>query len=49
MADRESFLAAINEAPDDDSVRLIFADWLEERDAPLGEFIRLQGPVLGYL
>ena len=30
------------ENPDDDAVRLIFADWLEERDDPRGEFIRIQ-------
>src|SRR5690242_1539927 len=42
MNEREGFLAAIQEAPDDDTPRLVFADWLDERDDPLGEFIRLQ-------
>jgi uncharacterized protein (TIGR02996 family) len=42
MTEREAFLAAIAAAPDDDVPRLVFADWLEERDDPLGEFIRLQ-------
>jgi uncharacterized protein (TIGR02996 family) len=36
------FIEAIHENPRDDSIRLIFADWLEERGDPYGEFIRLQ-------
>src|SRR5262249_20752151 len=39
---REAFLQAILDDPGDDAVRLVFADWLEEHDDPLGEFIRLQ-------
>src|SRR5581483_6965828 len=42
MADRESFLQAIREAPEDDALRLVFADWLDEQDDLLGQFIRLQ-------
>jgi uncharacterized protein (TIGR02996 family) len=42
MLEREALLAAIAAAPDDDLPRLVLADWLEERDDPLGEFIRLQ-------
>jgi uncharacterized protein (TIGR02996 family) len=34
------FLEAICANPDDDVPRLIFADWLEERGDPRGEFIR---------
>jgi carbon storage regulator len=37
-----AFLEAIFEEPDDVGQRLIFADWLEEHDDPLGEFIHLQ-------
>lgn len=37
-----AFIAAIHENPRDDAIRLIFADWLEERGDPYGEFIRLQ-------
>ena len=37
-----AFLRAILEAPDDEAIRLIFADWLEERGDPYGEFIRIQ-------
>jgi uncharacterized protein (TIGR02996 family) len=42
MGEREGFLAAIAAAPDDDLARLVFADWLDEHDDPLGDFIRLQ-------
>jgi uncharacterized protein (TIGR02996 family) len=41
-ADREAFVREIAEHPGDDAPRLIFADWLEERDDPQGQFIRLQ-------
>jgi uncharacterized protein (TIGR02996 family) len=40
--DRASFLGAIADCPEDDSPRLIYADWLEERGDPLGRFIRIQ-------
>src|SRR5262245_61268584 len=39
----DHFLRAIAESPDDDSLRLIFADWLEENgDAAFARFIRVQ-------
>jgi uncharacterized protein (TIGR02996 family) len=38
----EQLLIAIAENLDDDDVRLIYADWLLERDDPRGEFIQLQ-------
>lgn len=38
----DAFLQAILENPDDDTPRLIYADWLEERGDPRGEFIRIQ-------
>jgi uncharacterized protein (TIGR02996 family) len=39
----EPFLAAINADLDDDTPRLVFADWLQENgDEPRAEFIRLQ-------
>lgn len=39
----EPFLAAINAHIDDDTPRLVFADWLQENgDEPRAEFIRLQ-------
>ena len=42
MISHEPFLRAILDAPDDDGPRLIYADWLEERGDPRGEFIRVQ-------
>jgi uncharacterized protein (TIGR02996 family) len=42
MDDRQAFLNAVLDAPDDDGPRLVYADWLEERDDPYGEFIRVQ-------
>jgi len=41
-SEEDAFLQAILESPDDDTPRLIFADWLEERGNPRGTFIRLQ-------
>lgn len=42
-ADREAFLQTILEDPDDDTSRLIFADWLEERgESERAELIRVQ-------
>ena len=44
--DESAFLAAIAAAPDDDTPRLAFADWLDERgnadDSARAEFIRVQ-------
>jgi uncharacterized protein (TIGR02996 family) len=44
--DEAAFLRAICDAPDDDTPRLVFADWLEETGKPVNvdraEFIRLQ-------
>jgi uncharacterized protein (TIGR02996 family) len=46
MSHLSGFLQAILDDPEDDSARLIFADWLEEQDDPAlalrGAFIRLQ-------
>jgi uncharacterized protein (TIGR02996 family) len=40
--ERATFLAAIRAHPEDDTARLVFADWLEEHgDADRAEFIRL--------
>lgn len=42
MNEEDAFLRAILEEPDDEANRLIYADWLEERGDPLGEFLRVQ-------
>ncbi len=42
MTHEDAFLQAMTEAPDDDGPRLVYADWLEERGDPRGEFLRLE-------
>src|SRR5947209_5479870 len=42
MTHDDAFLRAIIEGPDDDDLRLVYADWLDERGDPRGEFIRVQ-------
>jgi uncharacterized protein (TIGR02996 family) len=42
MNDEAAFRAALALRPDDESVRQVFADWLEERGDPRAEFLRLQ-------
>jgi uncharacterized protein (TIGR02996 family) len=43
MTDRDAFLRAIIDRPEDDTARLVFADWLEEHgEAARGEFIRIE-------
>lgn len=40
--ERERFVDAIMSSPDDDQLRLVYADWLTERGDGQGELIRLQ-------
>jgi uncharacterized protein (TIGR02996 family) len=42
MTEHEAFMQAICERPNDDAPRLMYADLLEERGDPRGEFIRVQ-------
>jgi uncharacterized protein (TIGR02996 family) len=42
MTPDDAFLADIIAAPDDDGLRLIYADYLDERGDPRGEFVRVQ-------
>jgi uncharacterized protein (TIGR02996 family) len=42
MTGRDDFLRAIRADPEDEALRLVFADWLEEQGDPLADFIRLQ-------
>lgn len=37
--EEEAFLRAITANPADEATRLVYADWLEERGDPLGEFL----------
>jgi uncharacterized protein (TIGR02996 family) len=41
-AEYEAFVRAVIADPDSDEPRLVFADWLEERGDPRGEFIRVE-------
>ena len=43
MSERAAFISAILTTPNDDTPRLVFADWLEENGAPeRAEFVRVQ-------
>ena len=42
MSDESAFLAAVSANPDDDTARLVYADWLQERDDPRAEYVRLE-------
>lgn len=42
MSDDLGFLRDIIAHPDDPVPRLVYADWLDERDDPRGEFLRLE-------
>jgi uncharacterized protein (TIGR02996 family) len=41
MRDDDGFLDAIKSSPSDDLHRLVYADWLDERGDPRGDFLRL--------
>jgi uncharacterized protein (TIGR02996 family) len=42
MSNESAFLAAIAAAPEDDTARLVFADWLDEHGSRGAEFIRAE-------
>jgi uncharacterized protein (TIGR02996 family) len=42
MTPEEAFLEDILAHPEDDTPRLIYSDWLDDRNDPRGEFIRIQ-------
>jgi uncharacterized protein (TIGR02996 family) len=42
MSDERAFFRAISSKPLDRTVRLVYADWLEERNDPRAEFVRVQ-------
>src|SRR5205807_34493 len=41
MSDEAAFLQALDADPEDLTLRMVFADWLEERGDPRGELLRL--------
>jgi uncharacterized protein (TIGR02996 family) len=47
MATEEAFRRAILAEPDRDDLRLVLADWLEERGDLRGEFLRIQSALTG--
>jgi uncharacterized protein (TIGR02996 family) len=42
MSDEDAFLAAVRAAPDDNTPRLVYADWLDEHGRPGGAFLRAE-------
>jgi uncharacterized protein (TIGR02996 family) len=42
MNEDAEFVRAIRDKPDDVTLRLVYADWLDERNDPRGEYIRLK-------
>jgi uncharacterized protein (TIGR02996 family) len=42
MSEEDAFLSAIVANPDDQTAKLVYADWLEERDDPRAEIVRLK-------
>src|SRR5262245_38360740 len=41
MPDEDGFLHAIRANPKDETAHLVYADWLDERDDPRADFVRL--------
>lgn len=42
MEEHEPFIAAIEAQPNDRTTRLVYADWLDERDHPAGKYLRAE-------
>lgn len=42
MSEEHAFLSAIMANPDDHTTKLVYADWLDERDDPRAEVLRLK-------
>lgn len=42
MTDGEAFIRAIVDSPGDDTPRLVYADWLDDRDDPRGAYLRAE-------
>jgi uncharacterized protein (TIGR02996 family) len=42
MSDEPAFLQALQAQPNDDVTRLVYADWLDDRGDPRGEYLRLE-------
>src|SRR4051812_7121155 len=42
MTEDEAFIRAIVDGPGDDTPRLVYADWLDDRDDPRGAYLRAE-------
>jgi uncharacterized protein (TIGR02996 family) len=42
VSDEAAFLSAITANPEDDTLRLVYADWLQDRDDPRADYLRLE-------
>src|SRR5262245_40229937 len=42
MTEEQTFLSAIMANPDDQTTKLVYADWLDERNDPRAEIVRLK-------
>jgi uncharacterized protein (TIGR02996 family) len=42
MSDEAAFLRAVRSSPPDDTARLVYADWLDDRDDPRGAYLRAE-------
>src|SRR5205814_1998554 len=47
MSPEEGFLLDIEDHPADDTARLVYADWLEERGDPRGRYLRAEVELAG--
>lgn len=42
MSDEDAFIRALRERPDDETTRLVYADWLDDRSDPRAEYLRVE-------
>lgn len=47
MTDDAAFIRAIREAPEDETTRLVYADWLDDRGDPRGRYLRTEADWVG--
>lgn len=42
MSDEDAFIRALRERPDDETTRLVYTDWLDDRSDPRAEYLRAE-------
>ena len=42
MSDEDAFIRALRERPDDETTRLVYTDWLDDRADPRAEYLRAE-------